>query len=511
LNTQDLRLADLLAAISVATDLGMGQEPEKAIRSCILSTGLARAVDLPDEQVRDVYLTTLLRHLGCTATTHEEAATFGSDELLGRRLAERTDFGNAKESLKLMLATGKGDGLRRPVYFARAMRAGKKGTERILLAICEVASHLAERLGLGEGVSTALYQVLERWDGKGSPHGIAKDDISLAARIAEVATQAVIFDREGGPEAALAMVRARAGSWFDPSIVAAFKNHGPALLQEIAASDPWQTVLDIEPQPIHMIGPVNLEHALRTFADMVDLKSPYTLGHSSGVAEIVGHAARALGLADDDVTNVRHAALLHDLGRMGVRNGIWDKKGSLTSVEWEAVRLHPYHTERILNRSSALAPLARMAGMHHERTDGSGYHHGAAGAQIPVGARLLAVADAFQAMTQPRPHRPARSAQEAADDLARVPGLDPDCVRAVVDAAGIAVRVAAARPAGLSDREVEVIRLVARGLSNREIAKQLFISPRTAEHHVQNIYTKIGASTRAGAAVFAMEHDLLGR
>jgi HD-GYP domain-containing protein (c-di-GMP phosphodiesterase class II) len=244
------------------------------------------------------------------------------------------------------------------------------------------------------------------------------------------------------------MVRARSGSWFDPSIAAIFENHGPALLQEIAAGDAWQAVLDAEPQPNHMIGPVNLEHALRTFADMVDLKSPYTLGHSSGTAEIVGEAARALGLADDDVTGVRQAALLHDLGRMGVRNGIWDKKGSLTSVEWEAVRLHPYHTERILSRSSALAPLARMAGMHHERTDGSGYHHAASGAQIPVGARLLAVADAFQAMTQPRPHRPARSPEESADELTRVPGLDSDCVRAVVDAAGVAVKVAPRAPPG---------------------------------------------------------------
>ena len=147
--------------------------------------------------------------------------------------------------------------------------------------------------------------------------------------------------------------------------------------------------------------------------------------------------------------------------------------------------------------------------MHHERLDGSGYHHATSGAAIPVASRLLAAADAFQAMTQDRPHRPARAPEEAAEVLGTVGGFDPDCVRAVVAGAGLRAALPADRPAGLSEREVEVIRLVARGLSNRDIAKTLVISPRTAEHHVQHIYAKIGVSTRASAAMFAMEHGLV--
>lgn len=508
MTASDLRLVDLLAAISVATDLGMGQAPEKAIRSCLLATGLARALDLPDDEVRDVYLTTLLRHLGCTATAHEETYLFGGDELASRPIAERTDFAKPAEAMRMMLGTGRGTGMQRPRHLARALVGGKKGGDRVTRALCEVASHLAQRLGLGEGVTTALYQVMERWDGKGGPEGVRGDQIALPARIAEVATQAIIFDRNGGAEAALAMVAARAGGWFDPAIAEAFARQGVALLAEIDAGDPWQAVMDAEPQPVRMIGPVNLDHVLRAFADMVDLKSPYTLGHSSGVAAIAERAARALGLSDRDATALRHAALLHDLGRTGVSNGIWDKRGALTTSEWEAVRLHPYHTERILSRSTALAPLARVAGMHHERQDGSGYHHGASGGQIPTAAKLLAAADAYQAMIQERPHRPARAPAEAARELASI-ALDAECVRAVVEAAGQTVAAAPARPAGLSEREVDVIRLLARGLSNREIAERLVISRRTAEHHVQHIYGKIGASTRASAAVFAMEHDLL--
>jgi len=511
--SQDLRLADLLVAISVATDLGMGYEPEKATRSCLLSTRLARGLDLAEEEVRDVYLTTLLRHLGCTATAHEEAYFFGGDELASRPPSERADFGSAPEMIKLTLATGRGSGVSRPRHLARALRAGKKEGDRILRAICEVGSHLAARLGLGATVETALYQVMERWDGKGSPGGLAGEEIVLPARIAEVATQAVVFDRAEGPEAALEMASRRAGGWFDPTIAEAFRRLGPDLLAEGADEDPWTAVLDAEPEPVARVGPPGLDRVAEAFADMVDLKSPYTLGHSSEVAEIAVAAARSMGLPDGDVDDLRRAALLHDVGRTGISNGIWDKLGSLTTAEWELVRLHPYHTERILGRSAALASLVPIAGSHHERQDGSGYHHGASGAEIPAAARILAVADAYQAMTQERPHRPARSPEEAAETIATEASqglLDPDFARAVVEAAGHAeVRVRAERPSGLSDREVEVLRLVALGLSNREIAGRLFISPRTAEHHVQHIYAKIGTSTRASAAIFAMEHDLL--
>jgi len=323
----------------------------------------------------------------------------------------------------------------------------------------------------------------------------------------------VVFDRAEGPEAALEMASRRAGGWFDPTIAEAFRRLGPDLLAEAADEDPWTAVLDAEPEPVARVGPPGLDRVAEAFADMVDLKSPYTLGHSSEVAEIAVAAARSMGLPDGDVDDLRRAALLHDVGRTGISNGIWDKLGSLTTAEWELVRLHPYHTERILGRSAALASLVPIAGSHHERQDGSGYHHGASGAEIPAAARILAVADAYQAMTQERPHRPARSPEEAAETIATEASqglLDPDFARAVVEAAGHAeVRVRAERPSGLSDREVEVLRLVALGLSNREIAGRLFISPRTAEHHVQHIYAKIGTSTRASAAIFAMEHDLL--
>jgi len=296
-------------------------------------------------------------------------------------------------------------------------------------------------------------------------------------------------------------------------MAAVFRRHGAALLGELDAGDAWEAVLAAEPAPVRRIGPVEFDGVARGFADMIDLKSTYTLGHSTQVAALAEVAARSLGLAERDVENLRRAALLHDVGRVAVSSGIWDKPGPLTRGEWEQVRLHPYHTERILTCSRVLEPLGRIAGLHHERLDGSGYHHGAVAAAIPMPARILAAADTFQAATQDRPHRPARAPGQAAEVLvseAAAGRLDPDCARAVIAAAGQALPpMRSSRPAGLTDREVDVLRLVARGLSNREIAHRLVISRRTAEHHVQHVYGKIGTSTRAAAALFAMEHDLL--
>lgn len=509
--TEDVRLAELLAALSITTDLAMSQEPEKAVRATVVAVEIARKLGLPEDDVRDVYFTTLVKHLGCTATTHEELGFFGPDAYRAREVAERTDVTSRRESIELLRMVGRGAGLARPRYLARALTAGKDAEATIVRAVCEVAAQMSRRLELGDAVRLALFHNAERWDGKGGPEGLHGEDIPLPARIAEPATQAIIGHRHGGVDEALAMARQRAGGWFDPAIVDAFEAVGPAALERLDTEDPWGLVLAAEPEPARTISPSRLEAVAEAFADTVDLGTPFTMGHSSGVAELAAVGAERLAL--DDPRAVRLAALLHDLGRTSVGAATWEKAGALNTSEWERVRLHPYHTERILSRSVALRPLARIAGMHHERPDGSGYHRGASAREVPPEARLLAAADAYQAMTQDRPYRAALEPERASEALlgeVRAGRLDPECARAVIEAAGY--RPSGARelwPAGLTDREIEVIRLVTRGRSNREIAETLVISPRTAEHHVQHIYTKIGVSTRAGAAMFAMEHGLL--
>jgi HD-GYP domain-containing protein (c-di-GMP phosphodiesterase class II) len=254
-----------------------------------------------------------------------------------------------------------------------------------------------------------------------------------------------------------------------------------------------------------------IDAALAAIGDFADLASPYLAGHSAGVAQLAAAAALRCSADIGDARAFRRAALVHDVGRVAVPVRIWQKAGSLTPGEWERVRLHAYYSERVLCRSPFLAALTPVATAHHERLDGSGYHRQTSASGLTPAARLLAAADAYHAMTEPRPHRAAMSSREAADTLAeeaRAGRLDRDAVTSLLDAVGEPIpRIE--RPAGLTEREAQVIGLLARGLQTKQVARALEISVKTADTHVQNAYRKIGVSTRAAATLFAMEHGLV--
>jgi HD-GYP domain-containing protein (c-di-GMP phosphodiesterase class II) len=300
---------------------------------------------------------------------------------------------------------------------------------------------------------------------------------------------------------------------YDPALVERFLKVAGALFTLVDASSPWEATLSCEPGAQEVIAESAIDDAARSIADFVDLKSRFTVRHSSGVAALAEAAGRSLALPEAALVMLRRAALLHDLGRIAISVAIWEKPGPLTEDEWERVRLHPYFTERVLARPRALAMLGALAAQHHERQDASGYYRQTPGSLLSVSARTLAAADVYHAMTEPRPHRAALAPDAAASALraeARAGRLDSDAVNAVLVAAGHA-RKASRRiwPAGLSDREVEVLQRIARGATYRETARALVISERTVEHHVRHIFDKLGVSTRAAATYFAMRHDLI--
>jgi HD-GYP domain-containing protein (c-di-GMP phosphodiesterase class II) len=512
---EPLRLVDLLAAFSLATDLGMGLPYETALRVCLLATRLARRMAVPEHQVSDVFFVALLRFVGCTSFAHEESVMFGGDDIALRHTGVYTDFADPRQVLAFFSSALPEDAsvVRRAGAVAGGfLRMAKRGTT-LVASHCEVAAAAARRLGLGASVQDALAQMFERWDGKGEPRKLRAEDVALSVRIIHLAQLAVLFDQTGGVDGAQQVVRSRAGGALDPGMAEAFTRHGRELLERMRGEDVWAAVVAAEPEPCSLASPPAIDGIARTMADIADLKVWFTRGHSAGVANLAEQTARQLGYTEPDLTDIRRAALLHDLGRVGVPNGIWEKPGPLTTTDWERVRLHPYHTERILARSAALAPLASLAGMHHERLDGSGYHRQASAGAIAFGARILAAADAYQALTEDRPHRRAEPPEMAARLLqteAAHGRLDAQAVRTIVDAVGTRTRpVRRVHPAGLTEREVEVLGLLARGYSTRQIATRLVISPKTADHHIQHIYTRIGVSTRAAAALFAMEHNLL--
>jgi HD-GYP domain-containing protein (c-di-GMP phosphodiesterase class II)/DNA-binding CsgD family transcriptional regulator len=348
------------------------------------------------------------------------------------------------------------------------------------------------------------------WNGKGFPN-TAGESIPLAARVMQVALAAVMFASHANTDVAVAEVRRRAGTQLDPNLADLLIERADELLGDLDEIDAYQAVLAAEPEPVRRVEKGGLTDVARTFGNLVDLKSPWLHGHSAGVGDLAAAAAGVLGLPEE-MEPLRIAGYLHDLGRVGISSAIWDKAGPLSTAERDQTRLHAYHSERILDRIPPLTGLAKLAGQHHERSDGSGYHRGITAAQLSMPSRVLACADVYRRMIEDRPYRRAIVPARAADRLeaeARSGRLDADAVAAVIEAAGLPHGVRRARPADLTERQVEVLRLVSRGLSNAEVAERLVLSRRTVEHHVQDVYLKIGASTRAGAAMFAMQHGLL--
>ena len=505
----EVRLAELVASMSLATDLGLGQPPEHVLRSCVLGLRIAEDLELGEDQRAVVYYVALLAWLGCHADAHEQSAWFGDDIQL------RADRHLTESVGKRFVLSHVGRGrppARRAAQLGALLISGRDALAAMETTHCMVAGLFAVRLGLGIGVRDGLQHVFERWDGKGSPAGIAGEEIALSARIAVVADIVESFRRLGGTAAAVDVARRRAGGQFDPRLADHVCENADALFSGLDETTGWDAAIAAEPALAGRMSGVELDTALEAIADFADLKSPYTTGHSRGVAALAASAALRAGLGEPAAAELRRAGLLHDVGRIGVSNAVWDKPGPLSETEMERVRMHPYLTQRTFSRSPRLAALAEVAAAHHERLDGSGYPRALAGGALSPEARILAAADAYQAMIELRPHRPARSPEDAARQLreeVRRGRIDADAVDAVLGAAGHRVARRRDGPAGLTQREVEVLVLVARGLSNKAIAAQLVVSPKTVGSHIEHIYRKIGCSTRASASLFAMQHGLL--
>jgi len=508
-----LSLAELLAALSLATDLGNGFSYEKTLRTTLLATRLGELAGLTGAELSDTWYTSVLRYTGCTAYAYEMSQAFGDEIAVKHRFAP-VDSRFPKDAMRAVVeGVGKDEGpLRRARHIVHDMRAGMKLFPFMAAADCEAVGRYCKRLAVSPGVAGAVVCMFERWDGKGAPRKLSGEAIPMPSRLNHVAHIAEVNCSIGGRDAAKAMIERGRGGWFDPAIADLFVQNADDLVAEIEAESVFDAAVAAEPETRLTIGPAQLDDLARTFADFVDLKSPYTLTHSSGVARLAEAAAITAGLGEKDVEDLRRAGLLHDLGRASVPNGIWDKAGSLGPSERERVRLHAYHSERVLASSPLLAHLAPIAGMHHERLDGSGYHRGNSAAAQTMSARILAAADVFHALLEERPHRAAFVPEEATKEIEMMVSaglLDARAVSAVCAAAGQRISARRDWPAGLTEREIDVLRLIARGSTKKQVAAALFISPATAHTHIVHIYEKIGASTRAGAALFAMEHDLL--
>jgi HD-GYP domain-containing protein (c-di-GMP phosphodiesterase class II) len=508
---EQVRSAELVAALCLATDLGMGFPFEHGLHATLIAMRLADRLGVDPETASRTYYACLLAHAGCTADAHVTPEVFG-DSLTVR--LHPVVYGSGREVLAgLLRALPDPDaaGVVRALQVARRLPRLSREQRPHLSAMCEVAGMLADGLGLSRSMPGLLAHIFERWDGRGPLRRAKGEQIPLPMRIVHVAVDAAFQRLLGGEERVVRLFRERAGHAFDPELAGCLADDAGRILDLGASTSAWEETLACEPQPQPRLAGEALDRGLAAMGNFADLISPSLTGHSAGVAELAAAAAGRCRIDDAGVVALRRAALVHDVGRVAVDPRIWEKAGPLTADELEHVRLHPYHSERVLARSEFLARLAAVAGAHHERLDGSGYHRGAGGAELPLAARLLAAADAYHAMTEPRPHRPAIAPERAAEMLceqATAGRLDAGAVTAVVESAGQRVpRIE--RPAGLTEREAEVVGMLARGLQTKQVARALGISVKTADRHIQNAYRKIGVSTRAAATLFAMEHGLV--
>jgi HD-GYP domain-containing protein (c-di-GMP phosphodiesterase class II) len=511
-DTTTLRLAELIAALSLGVDLGFGQPMEHVLRQCIIALRLAEQVGLDEQERSVVYYTAMLVNVACHSDAHEQARWFGDDIEL-----KSGKYDHSPGSVAGIAATVRMFGAGNPMVhrFRLGLEFAISGYHDLSGMIDQhaaLARQLARELQLPEAVQLAVGAAYEQWDGKGFPGECKGDNVPMAARISALAEYVEVAHRIGGVTAVVELATKRSGSQFDPALASELVSNGDLILGGLDKADTWESVISAEPALGVVLTGERIDAALLAVADFVDLKSPYTLGHARAVAELVTAAGTELGLPADDLRLLHRAGLVLGLGRLGVSNSIWDKAGTLGAGEWERVRLHPQLTERMLHQSRSLAPLGDLAGQLRERLDGSGYPRGLSGAAISPSARVLAAADAYQSMREPRPYREALDAETAAGELradVRAGRLDRHAAEAVLVAAGHRVTHRREGPAGLTAREIDVLGLLARGLSSKGIATQLVISPKTARNHIEHIYAKIGASSRVTASLFAMQHGLI--
>ena len=508
-----VRLADLVGAFSLATDLGLGQPMDHVLRSWRIAAALGEHLGVEADERAALYYVVTLAWVGCVADTPEVAALFG-DDIAFRADSYDVDFAGLPLLGFMLRHVGAGSPApRRARVAANLVLTGGRAVQRGLMSHCLTTSRMAERFELGEDVCRPLHQVFTRWDGKGVPGDIGGEAISLPMRLFHLADTVEVHHRASGVGAAIDIARAKRGKHFDPAVVDEFCALAGEVLGEPDTEHDWAELIDAEPALQHRLTEDQLDAGLEAIADFTDLRSANRAGHSRAVAELVALAATERALPDTEIRAVRRAALVHDLGLHGIPATILDKPGRLTAAERERMRMHPYYTDRMLARPDGLARIGAIASRTHERCDGSGYHRGLTANAIPVTARLLSAACAFRAMTEPRAHRPALTTKQATAELrseVRAGRLDPEAVDAVLAAAGQARGKRPTGPAGLTPREIEVLILIARGGSTRQVARALSITPKTTETYIERIYSKTGANTRSTATLFALQHGLLG-
>ncbi len=443
---QPVTMGEILSALSFALDITEGARPGHSVRACLLGMRLGKQVGLSDHALADLYYALLLKDIGCSSNSARMADAFAADDQVVKqhfKFIDREKLGKPnREALTFVwnhvAPTTSVWNRARQMY--RMIRSPGNLTAEVIEARCERGAVILHKLGMSIETSAAVYSLDEHWNGQGLPDHLVAREIPLLGRICAVAQHLDLFCSEFGPAKAMETIAERSGTWYDPDLVRAAESlhqQGDLWAECLPGSDPAAlraAVLGFDPGGSTALAARDIDLICSGFADVVDAKSPFTYRHSVGTTEAAVLISNAMGLAPDRVEVVRRAALLHDIGMLGVPNTILDKAGPLTREEWTVVHRHPILSQQILSRVRAFREIAVLAGQHHEKIDGSGYAFHLLGEQLSIESRILTVADVFSALMGSRPYRRDLTPAEIQEELARdVPHqLDPECFDAVV-------------------------------------------------------------------------------
>ena len=436
----------ILGALGHALDLTEGQPPGHSLRCALIGTAIGREIGLGETQLGELYFTVLLKDLGCSSNAARICELYLADDQAFKRDFKLID-GSLGAALRFVVdQTGRGRGLsERFRAVVHILQNGGEIARELIETRCHRGADIAAKLRFSPAVQDGVRSLDERWDGSGKPEGLSGEAIPLFSRIALLAQVADVFHADRGPDAARAEVHGRRGTWFDPALAAAFERVAKGADLWHAVANPAKAALAVPPEAHRAVDEDYLDDIAEAFADVIDAKSPFTAGHSQRVSLFADMVAEELGIETGRRRWLRRAALLHDIGKLGVSNAILDKPGRPDADEWAAIRLHPVHGRRILARVPVLSDTAFVAGTHHERLDGGGYPDGLGGADLAVESRIASVADVFDALSAERPYRAAMPIPKALaimrDDVGT--SLDGECLRALEAALARAEMLAA--------------------------------------------------------------------
>jgi putative nucleotidyltransferase with HDIG domain len=436
--SDQIRFSEIISALSVALDITQGHPQGHCMRTALIGMRIAEELKLSSAESSALFYALLLKDLGCSSNAAKMAYLFGADDQLVKRSARMIDWQKPTQCFKHCWKQCSPDGstVDKLLKIAAIARLGVKGARKIAEIRCERGAEIARMLLLPEATARAIHDLDEHWNGRGNPRGLEGDEISLLGRICCLAQTVEIFFMAYGLESAIDVARQRRGEWFDPQLVDALLafQEETSFWNQLLSDDVLDLLGRWEPDDaVLMADEDSLDRVAEAFAKVVDAKSPWTYQHSTRVAEIAVGIAREFNCSPELVRDLRRAALLHDIGKLGISNRIWDKPAPPTPEEYEQIHKHPAYTQQILEQVDAFTNLAHVAGAHHERLDGRGYHRGLSGDQLPWTARVLAVADVFEAMSANRPYRKAMQQDNVYDILNAETGqaFDADCVAAL--------------------------------------------------------------------------------